>query len=1234
MTYRLVQHFGLARSEHGDAPCPAVVEDEEGDRLLLVESLIPVEVWSQAAQLGVVGLARISEAGLAYTPVEQFSDYRTKAAFGANFQLADQHWAEPVPPGRSVREMARRWRARRERANPFVHLHTHSEFSPLDGLSTMDEIGTAVLADGQSAIGIADHGTCAGHPALQRMATEFGIRPVFGIEAYFTGDRHARVDPHDYWHLCLFAKDDQGLRNLWGLSTESYRDGFYGKPRIDWDSLARWREGLICSTACLRGPLLGPFGHNDETRAVANLGRLGELFGEDLYLELHTNHLPAQVAGNNWLVQLAARYRVPMIAAVDSHYAGKEQRQDHRVWLGVTTASDVVDDSDLFAGEQDYHLMSVAEVRDSLSYLDSQLVESAVRATGELAAKCTAQIRPQQAKPVFSRPTAEHSDPVRHDEARFVDGALANWDERITRRGMDPKPYLERSRYEGRLLLDKQYAGYYLICADFVNWAKEHGILVGPGRGSGSASLYAYLHRITEVDPIEANLSLDRFMTPGRKSLPDFDIDLPSTRAEEVIDYVQHRWGHEHVARVGSHIRLQNKGAFKGVQIALASQLPEGSYGWVETINKLVGAAEATTAGLGLGWDELMDQVGESLDPFKERAPALFYYAEMFQGRLRTYGKHAAGFIIDPDTDLEAELPMRSSGDGGPMVTQFDMDALEYLGKVKFDFLRLKTLDIVQGTIDRIKADTGRSVNPYAWHEEFTDPQIFEGLADGWTMGIFQIETPLGTRTTRTIRPQTRAQVADVIAIGRPGPLRSGLDRVYYRRRSGEESVDYPDPRLEAILGPRFGVMLYQEDIMAICTVLAGYDADEADHVRGILGKKKIELVEAEGTKFVDRAVENGTDKGVALAIWAQMAEFAKYAFNLAHAYSYATVSLWEAWLKTHYVRQFMAEAMTSIDKDRIPAFVAEARRLGYAVLPPDINDSKAVFAAKDLVIRYGFTSVAGIGEASTQAILAGQPYTSYADFLARKGAANMGVVRKLVTIGAFDSLHPNRRALEAQLVDDVTGFSEKCVNLHPEMELNEHNLPCVFDWSSEPVRLGRTGKPLKTQLLPPKRCTKACRHYSPRGPRDYAHLPNYTAEEVRNREIEALGVYLSSSPFDQVPADVMTKMYTAEDLVLAERGVYPLIVMITSSRPDAKGRDFGFASFATPAGDLSTIVFARLWAKVRPKLRKGALAFITVAKSGDDRYQLESLDLTRPFTEEELRDRQAQKILSTSGAG
>lgn len=1215
--YALVQQLGNQSLPDSDLYLPSLVEDEHSIRLLVMTELVPTSAWLAAVSGGAQGVLSVTETGARYVPAPYFAEHKVDNKFGQAYELADRHWMR-AEWGASYPTLQLAWESRARSDNPFVHLHTHTEASALDGYSTMAEIGQAVLADKQQAIAVTDHSVCAGHPALQQMTAEFGLHPVFGIEANFVEDRFRRENPGDYWHLVLWAENDEGLRNLWALSTEGYRDGFYGRPRIDWDTLSRLSPGLIVSTACLRGPVLQPYLAGDEQRATANLMRLGDLFGDRLCIELHANHLDDQIRANHWLIELAGKTGVPLLAAVDSHYAFAEQKRDHQVWLAMQTNSDVAEDGDLFAGGQDYHLMSLDEVRSALSYLPDDVAEKAIAATGELAARCTAEVKPKIAQPVFSRPTAEHPDAVAHDVQRFVDGALANWDERVTRRVPVEQqgPYLAQFEREAPMLIRKGFSGYFLITADIVNWAKQNGILVGPGRGSGGASLLAYLHRITELDPIEGRLMFDRFMTEGRKSLPDFDLDFPSSRTDDVIAYVQQRWGHEHVARVGSHMRIKNRSAFKDVQRAIASELPEQSYVWTTAITKLIEQAEASTAGLGLSWGELMDQVGEQFDVFRERMPKLFEYAEKFHLRLKTYGKHAAGIIIDPDADLEAELPMRLGDTAdSPMVTQFDMEALEYLGKVKFDFLSLRNLDTIQLTIDAVERDTGRRINPYEWSEEYADPQVFEQLAEGWTLGVFQIETPLGTRVARQLKPQNRNDLMNIITIGRPGPLRSGLDKLYLRRRDGLEPVSYPDPRLEQVLADTYGVMLFQEDIMGICRVLAGYTSDEADTVRKILGKKKIELVETEGRKFIQRAVQNGTDRAVAESLWAQMAEYAKYSFNKAHAYAYATIGCWTAWPKTHYPRQSLTAAMATIKKERIPAFVAEARRLGYQVLPPDINISQRGFSAHELEIRYGLESVGGIGEQAALAVIQGQPYTSYEDFLARKGgAANMGVVKKLVAIGAFDSLHPNRRALEARVIDQTSGAAEECIHLDREYRNPVNGLGCRFDWDSEPKRYGRPNakgerKLLKMQPTPAKRCSKACRQYQQRPQPDYEHLPDYTAEQIREREVTTLGVFLTSSPFDAAIAKLTEPMreslYTADDLVVAENGKYMVLAMVRSTRPDPRGREFGFASLLTPSGELPVILYSQEWAAFRSQLKRGTMLFGDVIKSADDRYRL-----------------------------
>lgn len=1225
--YSVIESYGHRRMRAPDFTefeLPCLVEDEHGIRFLISLDIVLQSDWERAATAGAQGILRVTKDGFSFATREHFVEQRTENPYARAFEMHDRHWLK-LDWGLDFPTMIAAWGARHVTGDdPFAQMHTHTEFSAFDGYQTMTELGTRMHELGQKHFAITDHGGCFGHPAAHRMAAEMELHAVYGMETYFVDDRFDRdSDRYAYWHLILWAQDDQGLKNLWGASTEAYRDGLRGTAaRLDWDTLARFNSGLLVSTACLGGPLTAPYLAGDEQRALANLSRLGDLFGDRLFIELHTNQLADQLKANQWLVDVAARNSVPLVVAVDSHYARPEKKRDHRAWMAMQTGKDVNAETDLFSGTHGYHLQSIHEVRDALNYLPGDVVEKAIAQTTAVAESCTAEIKPQVVTPVYSKPTAEHPDPVAHDVERFWDAITDGFDRRITQRGLDADPHLAKLEHEAPLLIRKNFTGYFLITAEIVNWAKDNGILVGPARGSGGASECAWLMRITELDPVKGNLLLDRFITEGRKSLPDFDLDFPSHRAEEVITHVQERWGAEHVARVGSHVRIKNKSAFKDVQKAMASELPGESFTWVTQISKLIDQAEASTAGLGLSWDDLMDQVGDLLQPFRERMPELFRLAQEFHLRLKTYGKHAAGFIIDPDHDLEAELPMRrgdENDDGtAPMITQWDMDALEYIGKVKFDLLRLRNLDTIQDTIDLVKAETGRTINPYEWDEEYEDPEVFTQLAEGWTLGVFQIETPLGTQITRRIKPTNRNDLTNTITICRPGPLRSGFDKLYVRRRDGIEAIVHGDDRLEPVLRDTFGVMLYQEDIMAICMTLAGYSPDEADHVRKILGKKKVELVAEEGRKFIARAIANNTNEQFARDLWAQMAEFAKYSFNRAHAYGYATIGTWTAWLKTHYPRQSLVAAMASIKKERIPQFVSEARRLGFEVLPPDINISKKGFASEGLQIRYGFESLPGIAGAGSAAIMEGQPYSSYEDFLERRGkAADMGVVKRLVAIGAFDSLHPNRRALEASVIDITSGEADRCALYDIGFKNKYNELPCHFDWDSEPKNYGRpnpkTGerKLLAKQPIPPTTCRrKACRQYVPKPPADFSHLPNYTAEQIRDREVEVLGVFLSSSPFDVLDPIELGEFSTADDLVVSETGVYPVVAVVINTRPDPKGRDFGFATLLTPSGQMDVILYAKDWALYRPRMNKNTLGMARVIKSADDRYRLDCFDV------------------------
>lgn len=1241
MTYHIVDRLGTD-AEAGQVelagrtyPLPCIVEDTDNIRLLLVaETVIPARVWHWAISSGVAAV--VATTPELCVPEEHFTAHREENTQDRLYVLPERFWAS-YRADMTYLQMVNRPQAPEADCEvtvdlgTFVHLHTHSECSSLDGLSTMDEIIGAVCADGQKAVAITDHGNVAAHPALALACERAGLLGIYGMEAYFVHDRHVKEAEHrnEYYHLVLWAMNDVGLRNLWAMSTESYATGLYYKPRLDWEILERFSEGVMCSTACLRGPVAHEFLRGDNDRAVSNLLRLKEIFGDRLYMELHTNQLPDQLRVNEWTVQLSGDFEVPTVAVVDSHYAGCEDKHAHRVWLSVQTNSDVADDSALFGGDQDYHLMTEAEVRASLTYLGEDVVNEAVANTVRVAARCTAKLVGKDHNPVFSRPSKEWPDPVEHDNERLLDLFMDRWDTRCGRKGRGTER-LGRGERELGMVIDKGFAGYFLIVQELVNYAKDHGVLVGPGRGSGGGSLVAYVSRITEIDPVDYDLLFERFMTEGRTALPDFDIDFPSSKKQFMLDFLADRWGVDHIATVGTHLRLKSKGIVRDVARAIKSTLPEDYWRDIDAVSQIIAEAEAGTAGLGLPWDDLWIEHEEVLKPYRDKYPELFALCDQLHGRLKTYGTHPAGVIIDPDHPLAGNLPLRNGENG--MVTQFDMEALERLRFVKIDLLNLRTLDTLQKTVDLIHEQTGIWIDVYSWDEELKDPQIFEEISDGWTLGIFQIETASGTRMVKRFRPTSVKELADVITLVRPGPMRSGLTETFLRRRSGDEEVYFADPRLEQVLAKTYGTMVYQEDIMAVTMVLAGYGSDEADTVRRILGKKKIEAVAAEGNKFVSRTVSNGMDLPAAEDLWEQMAEFAKYSFGGAHAVGYSILGVWTAWFKFHYPVQFLTAALSTVKEERIPEFVEEARRMGYAIAPPDINESGPGFTSNAMTVRYGLLAVKGIGEAAVEAILTPRqdgPFASFADFLARKGGkCNAGHVKTLVHVGAFDSLVTNRRGLERRMEHDAIPGTDGCMyktsdtrpiawlpKLGGETETTEHELPCAYDWVAEPDVPGRTGKPTKRKS-PAKKCTRACRMFRPLEPPNPEDVEPYTEADVRNIEMAMLGVYLSSTPFDRLPEELKVDLVTAQDVHSGDNGHYMLAAVIESYRTtyDRNDRKMGFLKLRTERGSLDVTVFSKRHLQYHSALVPGHMVLVAVAKN--DRGQ--TLELLESAEEEE----------------
>lgn len=1178
------------------------------------------------------------------------------------------------------------------RGTTFVHLHVHSEYSALDGLSTMRENMETVVAQGSYALGSCDHGNCASHPEQQALAKEFGVHPIFGMEGYFVPDRHRRtrkwleldgaeIDESalinmskkdqeraekkndvgdvksEYTHISLWAQGQNGLRNLWAISTEGYRDGLFdGKPRFDWDTLTRLGDDVICGTGCLRGPVsrllitcdcghefskhsqgacaatnkegqmicscLCFAGQNDTARDT--LMRLHHIFGDRLYVELHSNTLDDQKYANQGLIVLAREYGLPLVMAVDSHYARVDQKPVHDTWMAMAVGKTLVEDTGMFGGGQEYHIKTEEEVRKSCSYLPEDAVEESIRNTVEIARRCTAEVKGEITTPTFSKASKEHPDPVLRDVERVMELCLEAWDRRTSGKRESQQVYMDRLEREMGLLVSKAFCGYFLIVADYVMWAKRNGCLVGPSRGSGGGSIVAYLLGITETDPVENDLAFERFLTEGRTSLPDFDIDFPTSWRGRITKYIRERWGEEYTSSIGTQSRLRSKAAFNDVYRALEPVLPYSiPHAEREALKKAIEAADASLAGKHLPWDEFCHQFADLIDPMRQAYPEVMNTVDQVVDRLKTFGKHAAGVVISTGAPL-TELPMFLTEvtevvDGKKikvpmMLTQFDMVALEKLGYVKFDILTLRTLDTLQECVDLIHTKTGRRIDPYSWDEEYRDPQVWEQVANGKTLGLFQIETASGTRMTRRMAPSNIEDLAAIVTIVRPGPMRSGLTESFLRRRAGIEPVSYPDPRMEEFVGKTYGAMIYQEQVMAACMTLAGYTSDEADSVRKLLGKKEVEKVVAAGQEFTSRAPSCGTDPAVAEFLWNQMAEFAKYGFNKAHAFAYALIPYWAAWLKFHFPTEFLVACLSTVDSDRVPEFIEETRLLGYGIVPPDVNRSKTPFTSVDLDVIYGISMVSGIGEATSDRIVTNQPYTSLEDFLARTveptgSPVNMGHVKTLVSVGAFDGLVENRRAVEMQLEREADGSAKRCV-MKTDTPNPQHpsRLPCSFDWSQEveaPTMRKRNPETKKMETVnkpPPARCTTACRQYL--RPPDIASddVPAYTLDEIVDRERELLGVWVSASPWDKVDPGHLESSDTADSI---ERGpaeqqyIGVCLVEEVKTRKDKNDNTYAFVKLNMQDGRIEPVCFASVYMDQAHNLKKDTLGVAAIWKTG-----------------------------------
>ncbi len=906
----------------------------------------------------------------------------------------------------------------------YVHLHLHTHYSLLDGANKIGELMPKLAAMNLPAAAMTDHGNMFGVVDFYKAATAAGVQPIIGCEVYVaprSRKERSKVTAEDFEragnnHLILLAKDMTGYRNLSRLVSQSYIDGFYYKPRIDKEILEEWNEGLLCLSGCLAGEVATAITADRIERARESIDWYRRVFDDRYYFEIQDNHLEEQRKVNEVLIPLSQEMSIPLVATNDCHYLDHEDHVAHEILLCVQTGKSINDEDRWKFGTDQLFVKNADDMRSAFPECPSAVDQSL-----EIAARCDLELEFNKLKFPVYKPPADRRDLAELSlDDLFANMAREGLEERFAAmreagRAFDEKLYRERLEAEIEMVGQMKFPGYFLIVQDFINWAKDQGIPVGPGRGSAAGSLVSYALRITDIDPIPYNLLFERFLNPERVSMPDIDVDFCYERRDEVLAYVRQKYGEDKVAHIITFGTMKGKAALRDVGRVL-----DFSFGETDRICKLYPEAKQ---GVDIPLEkalELEPKLREIRDS-GEREAKLFQYAIKLEGLARHVSKHAAGIVIS-DRPLVEDVPLFVDKDGAVM-TQFAGPDVEAIGLIKFDFLGLKTLTLVADSLRRIKDRHGLDIDPATLPLE--DPAPYQLMTRADTVGIFQMESGGMQKLLSRIKPTSFEDVVAVLALYRPGPLDSGMVEDYIKRKNGIERVRYDHPDLEPYLRDTHGVIVYQEQVMQIAQVYAGFTLGDADNLRRIMGKKKAEAMSAERERFVAGAVALGRKAADAEALFDSISKFAAYGFNKSHSAAYALITFQTAWLKAHYPTEFLAALLTLEmgSTDNTYKNLADCRRRGIAVLPPDVNSSRKDFTVTDEGIRFGLGAVKGVGEKAIEAIVEARtdgPFRSLGDFCLRAGGGQVTrrIVESLIKTGAFLSIHDNRAALLAGLDD------------------------------------------------------------------------------------------------------------------------------------------------------------------------------------------------------------------------
>ena len=1070
----------------------------------------------------------------------------------------------------------------------FTHLHVHTEYSLLDGSSKIGELAARAKELGMDSMAITDHGVMYGVIDFYRAARAAGIKQIIGCEVYVSpGSRFDRETVHGedrYYHLVLLAENNTGYQNLMKIVSKGFVDGFYYKPRIDEEVMREYHEGIIALSACLAGevPRYLEKGLYEEAKEAAK--RHLEIFGEGNYfLELQDHGIPLQRQVNQGIMRLSKELNIPLVATNDCHYINADDWEAHDILLCIQTGKKVSDENRMRYEGGQYYVKSEEEMRQLFPY-----APEAIENTHKIAERCNVEIEFGVTKlPRFDVPDG-------YDSWGYLNRLC---DEGFALRYPDDDGTLRaRLDYELGTIKSMGYVDYFLIVWDFINFAKSHGIAVGPGRGSAAGSIVAYCLKITDIDPIRYQLLFERFLNPERVSMPDIDVDFCYERRQEVIDYVVEKYGKDQVAQIVTFGTLAARGVIRDVGRVM--DLP---YSLCDQVSKMVPAELNITLDLALQKNPELKTLYES----DEQVKKLIDMSKRLEGLPRHTSMHAAGVVISR-TSIDEYVPL-SRGADGTIVTQFTMTTLEELGLLKMDFLGLRTLTVIQDAVKMIEKDYGVKLD--LEHIDYDDKKVMDSLGTGKNEGVFQLESGGFKTFMKELKPTTLEDIIAGISLYRPGPM--DFIPKYLKGKNDPASITYTCPQLEPILKPTYGCIVYQEQVMQIVRDLAGYTLGRSDLVRRAMSKKKAAVMAKERQNFVygnaeegvKGCIANGIDEKTANQIYDDMTDFAKYAFNKSHAAAYAVVAYQTAFLKFYYPKEFMAALMTSVmdNTTKVSEYILACRNMGIPILPPDINEGYSGFSVSGNGIRYGLSAIKSVGRAVVDVIIAerenGGLFKSLDDFVSRMSnkEVNKRTLESFIKSGALDTL-PGTRKQKLIVSGDLLESKAREKKMVMEGQLS------FFDLAPEEEKNN-------FQIT-------------------FPNVGEYDKQTLLAFEKETIGIYVSGHPMEEY-REVWEKNVTAKtsDFVVDEDGKTVVednsnVViggMITSKKVKTTKTNqlMAFITIEDLVGTVEVLVFPKIYEKNRPAFTEENKVFVRGRASiGDDPVGKLICEEVIPFTD------------------